>query len=207
MYHLIKFNIIPVINANGLFAPFRAKTMQRNIKDLTNFYISIGADNIRHTRKTLLAHAIGVYQGLYNQGCCENVCHAGLFHSIYGTELFQRFKLPLQRRADLRALIGEYAEKLVFINCFINRASLDQQVGRTQGPYTLTNRENGEHISLEKDEFNDLVMVHLYDHLEQVARSQQWHYRRDEYHAMARRFGGSVVETYENVFARETKDA
>ena len=179
--------------------------MQRNIKDMTNFYIAIGADNIRHTRKTLLAHAIGVYQGLKNQGCSEDVCHAGLFHSIYGTELFQRFKLPLQRRADLRALIGEYAEKLVFINCFINRASLDQQIGRALGPYTLTNRENGEHITLEKGEFDDLVMMHLCDHLEQVERSQQWDYRRNEYHAMAQRFGGSAVETYEKVFAREAE--
>ncbi len=181
--------------------------MQRNIKDLTSFYISIGADNIRHTRKTLLAHAIGVYQGLKDQGCGDDVCHAGLFHSIYGTELFQRFKLPLQRRADLRSLIGEYAEKLAFLNCFIDRASLDEQLREAQGPFLLTDRENGKHITLDKGEFDDLLMVHLYDHLEQVARSQQWDYRRNEYHAMALRFGGGVMETYRETFAREAQSA
>jgi len=181
--------------------------MQPNIKDLSKFYISIGADNIRHTGKTLLAHAIGVYKGLSGQGFSTDVCCAGLFHSIYGTELFQRFKLPVDRRADLRSLIGEYAENLVFINCFISRASLDAQMQMAQEPFTLVHRENGENISLSKSEFDDLVAVHLFDHLEQVSRSQQWDYRRREYQAMARRLGGGAEEAYLKVFAGETEQA
>jgi hypothetical protein len=178
--------------------------MQRDIKVLTNFYTLIGADNVRHSKNTLLAHAIGVYKGLKDHGCEEAVCHAGLFHSIYGTELFQRFKLPVERRPELISLIGEYAEKLVFINCFINRASFDEQVHLSEGPYTVIHRESGDEISLAKKEFDDLVLVHLYDHLEQVERTQEWDYRRSEYEAMAERFGGIALETYHEVFTRET---
>jgi len=177
--------------------------MQRDIKDLTNFYTLIGADSVRHSKKTLLAHAIGVYKGLKDHGCDEAVCHAGLFHSIYGTELFQRFKLSLERRPELRSLIGEYAEKLVFVNCFINRASFDEQVHLSESPYTVIHRETGEEISLHKKEFDDLVLVHLYDHLEQVERTREWDYRRSEYQAMAERFGGIALETYHEVFSRE----
>ena len=181
--------------------------MQPNIKDLSKFYISIGADNIRHTKKTLLAHAIGVYKGLKDQGFPTDVCHSGLFHSIYGTELFQRFKLPVARRADLRSLIGEYAENLVFTNCFISRASLDAQMQQAKGPYTLVHRETSEKISLNQGEFDDLVAVHLFDHLEQVSRSQQWDYRRSEYAVMAKRLGGTALKTYREVFAGETEQA
>lgn len=37
----------------------------------------------------------------------------GLFHSIYGTEGFQGFKLPFTNRKRIRALIGARAERLV----------------------------------------------------------------------------------------------
>jgi len=37
---------------------------------------------------------------------------AGLFHSIYGTEGFAGFALPLAERTNIRALVGERAERL-----------------------------------------------------------------------------------------------
>ena len=106
-----------------------------------------------------------------------------------------------------KSQFGEYAEKLVFINCFISRASLDAQMQQTQGPYTLIHRETGEKISLNQGEFDDLVAVHLFDHLEQVSRSQQWDYRRSEYDAMAMRLGGTAQKSYLRVFAGETEQA
>ena len=177
--------------------------MQRDIKELTNFYALIGADKIRHSQNTLMAHAIGVYKYLKNHGCDEAVCHAGLFHSIYGTELFQRFKLPLERRTELRSLIGEYAEKLVYINCFINRASLDAVMHLLEDPHTVIHRETGEEFILDKREFDDLVLLNLYDHLEQVERTQEWDYRRSGYRAMAERCGGTAQEIYHEVSAHE----
>jgi len=181
--------------------------MQRGIKELTDFYASIGADKVRHSKSTLMAHAIGVYNHLKNHGCDEAVCHAGLFHSIYGTEYFQRFKLPLERRTELRSLIGEYAERLVFINCFINRASLDAVMHLPEDSHTTIHRETGEEFILGKREFDDLVLLHLYDHLEQVERTQDWDYRRSGYRAMAERCGGTALEIYQAVFAREMVNA
>ena len=39
-----------------------------------------------------------------------------MFHSIYGTERFQGFTLPLERRGEISALIGERAERLAYLN-------------------------------------------------------------------------------------------
>ena len=62
-----------------------------NLKQLTDYLIGLGAKEVVHTEKTYLAHVIGVYRLMEACGCTEELCLAGLFHSIYGTELFQRF--------------------------------------------------------------------------------------------------------------------
>ena len=91
--------------------------MAHNFKQLTNYIIEIGAAQVEHTEKTYLAHAIGVYRDMQSWGSDEDLCMAALFHSIYGTELFQDFTLPLERRGEVRELIGERAEYLAFLNC------------------------------------------------------------------------------------------
>ena len=68
--------------------------MGQRIKQLTDFLIGIGVEQVSHTGKSYLAHLIGVYRDLETWGCGPDVCGAGMFHSIYGTELFQGFKLP-----------------------------------------------------------------------------------------------------------------
>ena len=37
----------------------------------------------------------------------DSVCLGGLYHSIYGTEGYQAFRFPPEKRDQLRALIGE----------------------------------------------------------------------------------------------------
>ena len=64
-------------------------------KELTDFFQQVGAADVRHTTKSYLAHAIAVRGDLKQWGCNEELQSVGLFHSIYGTERFQRFTLPL----------------------------------------------------------------------------------------------------------------
>ena len=60
-----------------------------------------------------------------------------MFHSIYGTEKFQGFTLPLERRHEIRALIGDRAEYLAYLNCAMDRASFDRAVDQANEPYGL----------------------------------------------------------------------
>jgi hypothetical protein len=175
--------------------------MAATFKELTNFFSSVGADKVPHTETVYLAHAIGVHNDLRSWGCGEEVCRAGLFHSIYGTEQFQRFALPLERRGEVRALIGERAELLAYLNCAMDRATFDAAVERGTPPFRFRDRLTGEEVELSRQDFDDLCTIHLCDLIEQVPRSKRFEYRADAYGRMAARLGGVALENYRRVLA------
>jgi hypothetical protein len=175
--------------------------MDKQLKPLADFLVALGIVKVAHTESTYLAHLIGVYHYMKRHGCSEEVCRAGLFHSIYGTELFQGFKLPLDRRPEVRRLIGERAEKLAYLNCAMDRASFDRCLPQTTGPYRFRDRITGDGVELERADYDDLCRVHLFDFLEQVPRSRRWDYRPTSYRGMAERLGGAALEAYDEVFA------
>jgi hypothetical protein len=175
--------------------------MADSFKQLTDFLVGFGVEQVAHTGKSYLAHLIGVYRYMKEKGCSEELCRAGMFHSIYGTELFQRFALPLERRPEVRALIGERAERLAYLNCAMDRASFDRAVEQGAKPYRIVDRITGAEVELSPDDFDDLCRVHLFDWLEQVPRSQWWEYRRTGYRHLAERLGGVAKEDYARIFA------
>jgi hypothetical protein len=174
---------------------------------MTSFLTGLGVDRVAHSSKSFLAHLIGVYRYMEARGCDEELCRAGMFHSIYGTELFQGFKLPLDRRAEVRALIGDRPERLAYLNCAMDRASFDGAIAGGSGPARLVDRFTGEEVELSVADFDDLARVHLYDWLEQVLRSRRWDYRREAYRGLAERLGGVAKESYDRVFAEEAAGA
>ena len=181
--------------------------MATDYKRLTDFLVGLGVEKIPHTQKNYLAHLISVYRLMAAQGCTEELCRAGMFHSIYGTQQFQGFTLPLGRRGEVRALIGERAERLAYLNCLMERATLDRALEADAEPYRITLR-TGEEVALGQADFDDLCRVHLFDWLEQVPRSQLgWDYRRASFRRMAERLGGTALETYDRVFAQEPAGA
>jgi len=172
-------------------------------KQLTDFLVALGTDKVPHTNEVFLAHLIGVYRDLKTWGCDEEVCRAGMFHSIYGTEKFQKFSLPVARRPEVRALIGERAERLAYANSAMDRASFDRAAHETGEFYQIADRMTGGDIMLNRDDFDDLCRVHLCDWLEQVPRSQEWGYRRGAYCRLAERLGGVAKDAYTRVFTLE----
>lgn len=170
-------------------------------KELTDFFVQIGADQVGHTEKTYLAHAISVRNDLKQWGCDEDLCRAGLFHSIYGTAKFQKFVLPLDRRGELQQMIGERSEELCYLNCAMDRVAFDATVQADGASTVFRDRLNGDEFELAAATFTDLVTLHLCDWLEQVPRCQEWDYRRSAYRAMAERLGGVALESWERVYA------
>lgn len=104
-------------------------------QDRTDFLVKLGLGDLAHTEESYLSHLVALYRDLGDWGCAEPVRRAGMFHSIYGTRKFQGFTLPLARRGEVRALIGERAERLAYLNCALFRPSLDAAVlsGRPRG--------------------------------------------------------------------------
>ena len=188
--------------------------MALDLKRHTDFLVSLGTEEIEHSGdKGFLAHLIAVCRYLEEWGYAEHVCLAGLFHSIYGTELFQGFCLPVERRHEVRELVGERAERLAYLNCAMDRPAFDALVhslatenGTAPDPgtaLTLVDRLTGETEPLTQQDYNDLLAIQILDWLEQVARSKWWDYRRDAYRAMAVQLGERVTAEYERVFAQE----
>jgi len=176
--------------------------MARPFKELTDYLVSLGTETVPHTGTYFLSHLIGVYRDLKEWGCPEHLYIAGLFHSIYGTEAFQRFSLPVDKRDEVRALIGERAERLTYINCALTRESLDASLA-AGGPARLWDRFLDAPLEVTDEEFTELITMHLCDRLEQVERSGTWHLRRPAWEAMARRLGGVALTSWERVYARE----
>ncbi|MSQ95827.1 MAG: hypothetical protein EXR98_14895 [Gemmataceae bacterium] len=178
--------------------------MHANYKQWTDFLVDLGIEKVAHTEKTYLGHLINVYRLIESEGCTEDVCKAGMFHSIYGTEKFQGFKLPLESRAQLSDMIGARAEKLAYLNCAMDRATFDAAALGDGETYHFVDRITREPVVLPRDEFDDLCRVHLYDWLEQAPRSRYgWDYRRAGYRCLADRLGAKAVEAYDRVFALE----
>jgi hypothetical protein len=175
--------------------------MDTEYRRLMDFLVSLGTDSVPHTGdKAYLAHLIGVHRDLENWGCDRDVCRAGMFHSIYGTERFQKFSVPLESRPQIRQLIGERAERLAFVNCMMDRSSLDR-LAKSHGPYRIVERVSESEIDLDEQDFHDLCVVHLCDWLEQVPRSQEWDYRRQAYRDLAERLAGIAKESFDRVYA------
>jgi hypothetical protein len=178
--------------------------MGKDFKRLTDFLVALGTEKVGHTQKNYLAHLIAIYRLMESCGCTDELCRAGMFHSIYGTQQFQTFALPLERRAEMRELIGERAERLAYLNCVMDRSTLDAAVEKGEPPFRIRERGSSIDVELTPEDFDDLCRVHLYDWLEQVTRSSLgWDYRRDAYRGMARRLGGPAEDMYKRVFAQE----
>jgi hypothetical protein len=177
--------------------------MDSGFKRLTDFLIGHGIDKIGHTSKTYLGHLIAVYRYLERMGCSEEVARGGMFHSIYGTEMFQGFKLPLEDRPKVRELIGERAELLGYLNCAMDRASFDRAVEQGAAPYRFKDRLTGAEVELPLADFDDLCRIHFYDWLEQLPRCRQYDYRRAPFRKMSERLGSAACVEYDRVFAEE----
>ena len=173
-------------------------------REMIQFLTDLGTESIGHSGdKKYLAHLVSVFNDVRSWGGSQYLARSGMFHSIYGTQLFQGFTLPVERRDELKALIGEDAEWIAFLNCFVHREPFDQAILDGSTDYVVHNRETGESYQLAEQNWKDLIFLHLCDWLEQIERLHWWDYRREAWIAMADYLGGVAKEKYLEVMARE----
>ncbi len=157
------------------------------------------------------AHLRGVQAILRYWGAPSHLYNAGLFHSIYGTEGFQGFSLPLTDRDAIRNLIGDEAEKLCWIFCMVDRSTVDETVfnwkpqdddkAEEATTYTFLARpELGRfEIHLNKNEWIDFIELTLSDWLEQVqgaaeTASERFYWKAGEAYAYRRTAYAKMVD-------------
>ncbi|MCY3567978.1 MAG: hypothetical protein OXH38_05085 [Chloroflexi bacterium] len=182
-------------------------TPPRPVDELVEFLRSLGTAEIDHTGHDFLTHLRSVHDLLAEHDAGDELAAAGLFHSIYGTEKFQEFCLPLDQRQLVRDLIGERAERIAWLNCFMERSTFDAAVSSAldgESELAIRDRDGNPPIAVTNEQLCDLATVHLFDWLEQVERSEfGWGYRRSAYREMARLVGPDAETLYFKVFAGE----
>ena len=89
---------------------------------LVGYLKSIGCDKQQHgSSRTLLDHLVGVSEMLAKKDCSDDLCIAGLFHSIYGTSHFRPKMISMGERDNIKSLIGVEAENIVYQFCILPR--------------------------------------------------------------------------------------
>jgi hypothetical protein len=88
------------------------------------YLLAHGAGTTAHSGYTLWQHLLGVHDILQASKFPDYVCAAGLFHSIYGTQIFNKVTVDKSRRTEVQALIGTKAECLAMAFCELPRPKL-----------------------------------------------------------------------------------
>ncbi|MFE4962481.1 DUF6817 domain-containing protein [Streptomyces sp. NPDC056660] len=127
-----------------------------------------GADDLAHSSADLLAHLQGVHDLLRLWGCRPQLCDAGLFHSVYGTEIFPTGAVPIELRPVVRGLIGEEAETLVHLFGTVSRASIFD-AAFDGAPFLLETLTGGQ-VGITDQQYTDLAVLTVANWLEQRPR-------------------------------------
>lgn len=79
----------------------------------------LGTHRIQHSGRTLKQHLWGTFKILADNKYSQDICFAGLFHSIYGTNIFKT--VTTTNRDTIKKAIGETAEQYVYMFSQLNR--------------------------------------------------------------------------------------
>jgi hypothetical protein len=150
--------------------------MDEQLQNRLRFLRAANTETMPHSERRLFDHLLGTRQLLVDWGARPALCDAGSFHSIYGTDHYEQNAVPLTMRDEVRRLIGEEAESLVWLFCTMRRETLFENPGQDGNP-SVQNRVTGERIPLSGAQFQDLVTLMFANTLEAFPRCS-WFWRR-----------------------------
>jgi hypothetical protein len=156
--------------------------MDEQLENRLRFLREANTEGMPHSDRGLFDHLLGTRQVLVEWGARPALCDAGLFHSIYSTEHFEQTAVPLTRRDEVRQLIGEEAESLVWLFGMMRRETFLLDLGKDRSP-SVVHRETGAQIPLSGSQQQDLLMLLLANSLEAFPRCS-WFERRSMHMAL-----------------------
>ena len=125
-------------------------------------------DEAAHSGGTLLEHLAATCGLLEDWGNPPEVCVAGLFHSIYGTQYYRKQSADLSERERIRKAIGDDAEDLAYLFCVTDRRRFYEQVGAT--PAVLVDQARETEVPVSAETLRRLLEIEAANFLEQAAR-------------------------------------
>jgi len=140
------------------------------------FLMQLGTTGIPHSGRSLYEHLAGVSAILHAWRQPEEVHLAGMFHSIYSTEKYRHATLPMSERGRLREVIGEEAERLVYLFAALPAATLlaAAEAGKQLRPCGSIELPCHWHqpasVRVSKVDFAHLIAIHIANRLEQSTK-------------------------------------
>lgn len=129
----------------------------------TDMLRSLGFGELEHdSHVPFLSHLVGTRRLLLEWESRAELCDAGLFHSVYGTEFFDTPTVVSRRQ--IRDIIGVDAERLAWLWCTIERTTIAPEPG------TAVNRHTEAMITFAPGEQGDLTTLWTADTVEQLHR-------------------------------------
>jgi hypothetical protein len=111
----------PVTRACGVLRKVLVfKTIDPKINSYEIEFLLERTKGLKHSGKTFFEHLYNTEIILEKMRMPKEVCAAGLFHSIYGTE-FYKFENEIKNTNVVTDLIGQYAEKIVSEFCSLEK--------------------------------------------------------------------------------------
>ncbi len=151
------------------------------------FLLEHDAIGASHSDRSLLDHLSGTRSLLEAWDAPQEVCDAGLFHAVYGTESYSKSLLPPRLRSEVRAVIGDAAEFLAYAFGAMKKQSFYANLDRESG-FLVESRFDDSLIPLGMTEFVALCHISVANWLEQRSRVSPEHrnIRADEFRKMRR---------------------
>jgi hypothetical protein len=173
--------------------------MDEQLENRLRFLRKASTEQMPHTEIGLFDHLLGTRRLLVEWAARLALCDAGLFHSVYSTDHYELKAIPLSMRDEVRQLIGDEAESLVWLFCMMRRKTLDQNLYKGRD-LSVQHRLTGEWIPLTEGQFRDLITMTFANCLEAFPRcpwNVRWNIRRS-----LRHFRNQAILTAQNVFDR-----
>ena len=126
-------------------------------------------DQTQHSGHSLLDHLLGTRSLLEAWGLDADVCSAGLFHSVYGTESYGRETIPPELRPTIQELIGARAEGLAWLFGILDNRGFMADL-KAGSPPRIRHRLTEESISITAQQQADLMAMITANALEQLTR-------------------------------------
>ena len=122
-----------------------------------------------HSFSTLLEHLTGTRELLCAWRACPDLCAAGLFHSVYGTESFGPVSIGLAEREAVRGVIGAAAEEIVYLFSVMTAESFEANL-RLESGFSVQERTSKTHVGIAPPMFRHLCNLSAANWLEQRDR-------------------------------------
>lgn len=136
-------------------------------QELLDLLRELSTDQNPHSGRTLMDHLQGTWRLLRDWDNPDEICTAGLFHSVYGTEFYKTRSADLSQREQIRQVIGQRAEQLAYFFSACDRRHMFSNVEKS-GDYALQDLFQDELVPIPEDTLRALLEIEAANILDQV---------------------------------------